>query len=60
MCYSRKQIEHLTLRLSAGETLKKNADVKVAAVLTDSAIHPALTVSLLHADVFAPGPVSGY
>lgn len=60
MCYSRKQIEHLTLRLSAGETLIKNTDVKVAAVLADSAIRPALTVSLLYADVFAPGPVSGY
>lgn len=44
VCYSRQQIEHLTLRLSAGEKLIKNTDVKVAAVLADSTNHPTLTV----------------
>lgn len=40
VCYTRQQIEHLTLRLSAGVKPIKNADVKVAAGLADSAIQP--------------------
>lgn len=40
VCYTRQQREHLTLRLSTGETPIKNTDVKVAAGLADSAIHP--------------------
>lgn len=39
MCYTRQQIEHLTLHLSVGEKLIKNSDVKVAAVLADSTNH---------------------